>query len=563
MKFNKIIVALSFLTIGTFIGCDKKFDGMLNNPNAPTPDAANADLYLTQVQLSFASFFDGASDYGMQLSRQIVMYGPTYENAYTPQGYDGLWSTAYTSIFKNANALIPIADAQKKYVNVAMAKILKAYTLMTLVDLFGDVPYTEANLGVENTNPKADKGADVYASAIALLDAAIADLAKTPAAYPGTQDLFYNASSSTGAAKWRKAAKTLKLRAYMTTRLVDASAKTKIEALLTENDLINSSADDFEFKYGTKDANPNSRSPKYVNNYLSGVGGANDYMGTYMMWCLIVEKGGSVITNTNDPRSRYFFYRQRTNYADVTAQSASCSTEPRPAHYPSTMPFCLIGSGYWGRDHGDGSGIPPDRNLRTSVGVYPFGGEFDSNQGKTTNQNLGGKGAGVAPVWLATYTHFIKAEAALMLGVTTGGLTPRAALESGVRESISKVVGFPSTINVTVPTTFVPDATRIDTWVNTKVLPIYDAAATTADKLDAIMKEYYIALWGNGVDAYNMYRRTGKPANIQLAKLASPGNFVRSHLYPSNYVNLNQNAAQKSSIAVQVFWDNNPAGFIK
>ena len=114
MKFNKIIVGLSFITIFTFIGCDKKFDGMLNNPNAPTPDAASADLYLTQVQLGFAGFFDGASDYGMQLSRQIVMYGPTYENAYTPQGYDGLWSTAYTSIFKNANALIPIADAQKK-----------------------------------------------------------------------------------------------------------------------------------------------------------------------------------------------------------------------------------------------------------------------------------------------------------------------------------------------------------------------------------------------------------------------------------------------------------------
>ena len=182
----------------TFIGCNKKFDGMLNNPNSPTPDAANADLYLTQAQLSFASFFDGASDYGMQLSRQIVMYGPTYQNAYTPQGYDGLWSTAYTGLFKHANALIPIADAQKKYVNVAMAKILKAYALMTLVDMFGDVPMSEANLGTDNTNPKADKGVDIYAAAIVLLDGAIADLAKTPSAYPGSQDLFYGAGNAAG-----------------------------------------------------------------------------------------------------------------------------------------------------------------------------------------------------------------------------------------------------------------------------------------------------------------------------------------------------------------------------
>jgi hypothetical protein len=34
-------------------------------------------------------------------------------------------------------------------------------------------------------------------------------------------------------------------------------------------------------------------------------------------------------------------------------------------------------------------------------------------------------------------------------------------------------------------------------------------------------------------------------------------------LYPATYVNLNQTAQQKASPAVQVFWDNNPPGFIK
>lgn len=562
MKFRIKIIILFFMASLTFIGCNKKFDGMLNNPNSPTPDAANADLYLTQAQLSFASFFDGASDYGMQLSRQFVMYGPTYLNAYTPQGYDGLWSTAYTGLFKHANALIPIADAQKKYVNVAMAKILKAYALMTLVDMFADVPMSEANLGTDNTNPKVDKGVDIYAAAIVLLDGAIADLAKTPSAYPGSQDLFYRAGNAAGAARWRKAAKTLKLRAFVNTRLVDAAAKTKIEALLTENDLINVQADDFEFKYGTKDANPNSRSPKFNNNYLAGVGGANDYIGNYMMWCLVIEKGGSVTLSTIDPRARYYFYRQQTNYANANQQSAACTAEAKPSHYTASMPFCLIGGGYWGRDHGDGSGIPPDRNLRTSVGVYPFGGEFDANQGAIATLNMGAKGAGIAPIWSNTFTHFIKAEAALMLGVTTGGLTPRAALEAGVRASIAKAVSYPATVNVIVPATSVPDATRIDTWLTTKVLPIYDAATTNSARLDAVMKEYYIALWGNGIDAYNMYRRTGMPLNMQFAKITAPGDFIRSHFYPSTYVNLNQNAIQKT-ITTQVFWDNNPAGFIK
>ncbi len=69
--------------------------------------------------------------------------------------------------------MIPIAEQQKKFVNVGMAKIIKAYTLMTLVDMFGDVPLSEANLGVENTNPMVDKGQVVYAAAIKLLDEAI------------------------------------------------------------------------------------------------------------------------------------------------------------------------------------------------------------------------------------------------------------------------------------------------------------------------------------------------------------------------------------------------------
>ena len=33
---------------------------------------------------------------------------------------------------------------------------------------------------------------------------------------------------------------------------------------------------------------------------------------------------------------------------------------------------------------------------------------------------------------------------------------------------------------------------------------------TDGDRLNVIMKEYFIALWGNGIESYNNYRRTGK-----------------------------------------------------
>jgi hypothetical protein len=122
------------------------------------------------------------------------------------------------------------------------------------------------------------------------------------------------------------------------------------------------------------------------------------------------------------------------------------------------------------------------------------------------------------------------------------------------------VINFPTAIGYpeTIPTTRIPDAARIDGYVN-KVLTAYDNAATTQDRLNIIMKEYYLALWGNGVDAYNMYRRTNKPEYLQyVVGEPNPGSFINSHLYPSVFVNRNLNAAQKANVGAQVFWDNNP-----
>ena len=554
-------ILLIFIIIGALSSCEKKLDRLLVNPNSPTPDAASTDLYLTQAQLSFAGFFNTASVFGMELTRQLTMFGPLYTNAYSPQSYDGIWSTAYTGVLKHCNALIPLADAEKKYVHLGMAKIMKAYTLMTLVDMFGDVPMSEANAGVTNLNPKVDPGATVYSTAYTLLTEAIVDLAKTASSGPGSLDLIYAGSAT----RWITLAKTLQLRSLINTRLVDPSGnKTKIEALLTANDLIDTDAEDFEYKYSKKGSNPNSRHPRYNANHTST--GSGDYIGTFLMWALTQEKGQG--DANNDPRTRFYLYRQRVNYADVTENTINCYGQAYPGHYatnmanpytgvPNNMPFCLLITGYWGRDHGDDSGIPPDGQFRTTVGVYPFAGRFDNNQGASVSVDFGGQGAGIQPIWISNFTEFLKAEYQLVMN--SNAANAKTALESGIRKSINKVINFPSAIGYTevIPPTRIPDATRIDAYVN-KVLAAYDAAASTDAKLDIIMKEYYLALWGNGVDLYDMYRRTNKPGNMQYVLETNPGNYINSHLYPSVFVNRNLNATQKASVAVQVFWDKNP-----
>lgn len=558
MRYSKLFICLIMLT--TLGACSKKLDSLLVNPNGPSPTNADVDLYLNNIQLAFTGFYNGASDIGGALSRQQVWYGPLYANGYSPNSFDGLWSNAYSNILVNANAMIPLAQAQKKYKQSGIAKVLKAYTMGTMVDMFGDVPYTESGLGSDNTNPKIEGGVSVYIKVVALLDSAIVDFSKTGAGANPTNDLFY-ASSSTN---WIKAAKTLKLKFLMNTRLVDNTAKAKIAALIAENDLINTDAQDFNFKYGTNVNVPDSRAPHYAGNYTSG-GSAGDYLNTYFMDLVVKEKTGTV--SSLDPRRRYYFYRQNTNYANVNQQSCSCAFTSAPAHYPSTMPYCLVGgnSGYWGRDHGDNSGTPPDGPLRTTWGIYPAGGEFDANTGGAVKLVMGAKGAGIDPVWNSSFTYFTEAEAALILGITTAG-TPRALLSKALYASINKVVAYPATVGYTVPSNFAATTAQIDNYVNF-VLAQYDATTTDDARLNIIIKEYLIASWGNGVEPYNAYRRTGKPDGIQLpVTTPNPGFFMRSFTYPAVYVNRNLNAPTQKTPGIaanKVFWDNNPDNFIK
>jgi len=561
MKHLKIFIVITLFS--TLVACNKQLDGLLDNPNAPSVTTADVDLLLNTVQLSFTGFFDGASNIGGQLTRQQAWFGPLYSNGYSPNTFDGLWSTGYASIIKNANALIPLAQAQKRYASSGIAKVLKAYTIGTLVDNFGDIPYTEAVLGIANANPKVDGGASVYAAVIALLDDAIADFGKTGA--NTANDLYYAGNK----ANWIKAANTLKLKFLMQTRKVDATAAAKIQGIFTANNIIRSLSQDFNFRYGSSITSPDSRHPDYASNYTSA-GQVGEYMGDWFMWVVAAEKSGGAISGargtTLDPRQRYYFYRQNTNGANVNEISLFCITAARPAHYDPTTPFCYLGNGYWGRDHGDNSGTPPDGNYRTTWGVYPAGGEFDGNQAKTVSLQMGGRGAGILPIWNSEFTYFLEAEAAITNTITGGAAAARTALQAALNASMTKVVGFPATVGVVPSPTYAATSTTISNYVNL-VLAQYDAAATNEDKLAIIMKEYYIATWGNGIEAYNNYRLTGYPAGTQpVLTSPTPGFFIRSFYYPSIFVNRNINApAQRvlGSAVNKVFWDNNPDNFIK
>ncbi len=552
MKSNILKISmLSFLMI--FASCDiKKMDDFLENPNEVNVSQLDKDLLMNKIQLEFGDFIARANDPTTELVRMRAMTGgDTYDTAYQPQTFDLMWETAYQRLLVQVETLLTSLNGTQFTAHTGAAKIIKAYTYLTLVDLYGDVPFSEASKGLEgNFNPKADGGAAIYTACIKLLDEAIVDLAKTPIAGM-SRDVFY-ASNRT---RWTAAANTFKLKAYMNLRLSNsATAKAEIEKLLAA-DLIDTDAEEFTYKYGTSDVPQRSRNPRYRDMYQPNAGLANGYLGNYFM--INAYKGKGV----EDPRWRYYFYRQVGSLAKAVQdepETVTCRFQPRPEFISASQGWCAFDPGFFGRDHGNGDGAPPDTRAVTTFGVYPYGGRVDTNvdnkaYANVTQQGQGANGAGIEPIWMAFFTDFVKAEAAQTLG--TAG-SAEALMVSGITKSIARVKAFGAAKGQVVPEAIVaPDSSYI------KEVKARFTKAT--DKIEVIGKEYYLSLWGNGIEAYNLLRRTGAPRDIQPARAINPGKFYRSLKYPANYANLNANATQKTANDVKVFWDTNPVDFVK
>jgi len=568
---NKILIVGLIFTMSS---CSEVFDLDINeSPNAVSPDDASIEFLYNSAQIQFNNFYANTWFYTSTASRmQAMTTGFFYNEAYAPTTFSGLWTIAYANALPDINRVIEISDEEGFTVQGGSARVMKSYILTTLVDMFGDVPLTEAFGGADNVNPKADGGAEVYAAALDLLNEATDVLGREG---PSVQfDNFYDGDAD----KWIAAANTLKIRLLNNRRLVDSGAGAAIKAIIDEGNFITDASGDFEWKYSNNRLNPDARHPFYANSYEAIDG---DYQSNYYMWLLVGEK------EVDDPRTRWYFYRQDTDLSDEGGDVFDCVLTNTPSddipigqfdHYTDidpNLPFCVAAdNGYFGRDHGNGGGLPPDGNVRTVYGLYPAGGSWDNNSANETQQEgeSGAKGEGISPIMLSSFVSFIRAEAALTANT---GEDARALLEEGVRASISKVLSTdiptaeltavigsdPITEVDILADVLIPNDSVVNAYVE-NVLSLYD---DSSDKLDVVMKEYYIALWGNSIEAYNLYRRTGKPNNMPPLidpSAAATSDFPRSAFYPANFVELNENATQRE-LTDQVFWDNNPAGFIR
>ncbi|MFN7602337.1 MAG: SusD/RagB family nutrient-binding outer membrane lipoprotein, partial [Bacteroidota bacterium] len=300
-NIRKKVVLLLLVALG--FSCELPNDTV--DPSRLQPQAADPDFLLNSIQLNFASFYNSASNNTDQLVRMQAMTGGfRYQNAISPASTNGLWGWAYQTALININTLIPIATARNFTTHVAMAKIFEAYIYLTLVDIYGDVPQSEALKGT-NFNPKLDNAADVYAYAITRLTEARTELAKTgnDVGRLPASDFYYPGLGAAARTNWTAVANTLELKAQMNLRMVSASAAdTRVDQLLASN-IIDTEAENFTFKWGTATV-PDSRHPLYNQYYGPNAGSAGGYIANYFLKELFRGRG------VQDPRWRYYFYRQ-------------------------------------------------------------------------------------------------------------------------------------------------------------------------------------------------------------------------------------------------------------
>ncbi|WP_190809510.1 SusD/RagB family nutrient-binding outer membrane lipoprotein [Flagellimonas sp. S3867] len=557
--FAGVILAIALFALHS---CETTELDITADPNFLTPDQASVDFFLSSIQEDFVRQYEGTADFdvndnfvgggnttgdgfnelGMELTRIVNMSGRNYASVYQASDMTDEWDNAYRGIMADIRTAEPLSEEAGQTHHIAIAQFVEAYLMVSMVDFFGDVPYSEIFQGTEgNFNAKLDSGAEIYDAMLLLLDSAIANFNSEATTEP--VDFFYNNDYD----KWIRACNTLKMKIYLQRRLVDPNAIASFNTIVSSGNYIQDTADDFQYNWPAASASqPDTRHPRYGLNYTAG-GGA-EYMSNWLM---------NTMSVTGDPRIRYYFYRQ-TQFVpgaeiDPDEELLNCSLEAPPQHYINGgFSFCWLDNGYWGRDHGDADGIPPDGLLRAIYGTYPAGGKFDDNAFSGINATAGSGGNGITNLLTAFGVDFMRAEVAMMGGDMLGA---RNFMLAGLDKSVAKVQNFLNGREAGADISFVPTPADVAGY-RASVSNNFDAA-DVAGQWNIIAEQYWIAHFGNGVEPYNFYRRTGYPTTLKPNLEPDPGVFVRSMYYPSNAVNNNSNISQKPDQTQTVFWDNN------
>lgn len=520
MKLNKILkyTAVSALTLATgvmTVGCTDNFEELNTDPYELNPDAlpfsAQFQEPMSYVYAPQQNLFQYCFSLNIDLFSGYFMTPHNFNGSGNVdyalnRGFcGGMYENVYLHIFNNTRRLITSCEEQGFVDYAGMMRVIQAYAIQMLTDVYGPVSYTSA---IEDPTNGAsfsyDKQEDIYNSMFALLDEAIKNFQNPTSDLTSRQSFDFWCNGDLDL--WIKVANQLKLRMAM--RIVKANptlAKQKAEeaaqaGVLPQDILINQGFSNEQtrmFEWGDAGMNAN----------------------------LI-----TIMEGYNDPRLPLYVTK---NQADVTCEDGSTIAS---------------GTKYLGIRGGCNLPAKPNQWGNFSKIVCSYTTAF--------------------PVMKAAEGYFLRAEG-ILRGWNMGGGTAKQWYEDGIRTSIKNEVAYKGIevlagvtsvsdaeidayINgTTLQEDFVdPVDSQNSIKAQNDVCVKWDEGASNEQKLQRIIIQKWIANFPISCEGWAEYRRTGYPKFFPNRVNLSNGTIdtaeqIRRLIYSDNEINTNNAELQK------------------
>ena len=506
MKFKSYIIIALFALMAS--SCKESFLDINTNPNAlPTSlpnyvftNALNTSAANMRAPNETGSYWSGQWTQSNSYILSTTIFAYNFTN-----GDFNYWDGYYNNL-EDYQFVIDNADANNQKFLKGPAKVMKALLFQQLVDMYGNVPFSDAFKGVKSLAPKFDDQQAVYASLITLLDEALVDIKANAfaSAFTGSDIVFKGNTTN-----WAKFANSLKLRILMRqTRVTSKEAyiKTEINKIVAENS-------------------------GFITGIDVGSGGSGFYLASAGKLNPIYETWGYSAAGATQALGRF----PRVSEFLVNTLKAAKDT------------FRMKRLAYAVGGEGATAGVSSKAEVSSNYIGVPFGNSagFVATASSPIGPSVIVKGAFDRPYILMTAAEvqFNLAEAKERFGA--GVNLPSDAktyFEAGIQQSF-RLTGTP----VANAAAFVGSG-----------IQDYDYVAST-NKLKAIAVQKWLAYVNfSGLEAWAEYRKTGYPVTPQSPQVTDAKRPVRFY-YPNTESGANSaNVTAQGAIdvfATRLFWD--------
>jgi hypothetical protein len=505
----------SFLIVFCLQSCDKDFEEVNTNAYALT-EINPALLFANAQRLTSSGFYEAEQTVVQQFVNAYNLGATAGFNFNEDNNIFNVprWNDNYpgpVKFIEQARELVKDDPTRSNLYN--QIRIWRAYVYMTLVDTYGDVPYSEAGKAYISGlyYPKYDKDEVIYEDLYKELKEATAGLSGDKDVV--REELFYGNSGSAAVQvdKWKKLGNSLLLRLGMRYSKLDPAKAATIVQEAFNGGVMATNADNAFILYNATYNNPLNNAVRTGNLY----------------YFYLAEPFVDRLKASADPRLKYISgkYAEPNQALSQTPDTTTANQFGFPIGYDQT-------------------------SVKNAPGYRGTAGT-----GQNYSQvNLRVFGSATAPIFFVTnaQTKLLLAEATVRGWLPAGASTAIEYYKAGVKASMEEYSSYP-----TVPIPAIP-ANAQDSYLNHP-----QVAFTAANALDRINTQYWIASFGNGAESFANFRRSGFPElkpnnynnNLQ-------GGFARRFSYPNEESARNSESYQAAVASfgtdnplTRIFWD--------